>query len=203
MLTAACHVLLAGIKVAAADDASRLGAWPMKVDGRGGLRTSGCGRQRLTPSTDEPVMGRSADYSCFVSSVPERRLLAPGPRTLPSLFHLYFTSRSGPDYRLGVSLSQVDELAARVRVPQGGLGQIVGRHTTTLRREPSSVYWQRRRPTPVGTLPTGQLPARLDRFPAQCCRVGRPSRRVVDGRAHEAVMRCRLTEPGSDAGAPR
>jgi hypothetical protein len=76
MLTAACHVLLAGIKVAAADDASRLGAWPMKVDGRGGLRTSGCGRQRLTPSTDGPVMGRSADYSCFVSSVPERRLRA-------------------------------------------------------------------------------------------------------------------------------
>jgi hypothetical protein len=69
---------------------------------------------------------------------------------------------------LRVSLSPVDEFAACVRVPQGGLGlgQIVGRHTTMLRREPSSVYWQRRRPTHSALCPPDNFSRLLGPRPA-------------------------------------
>ena len=45
-----------------------------------------------------------------------------------------------PAYLLDCTAAET--LAARERVPHGSLGlsQIVGRHTTMLRREPSSVY---------------------------------------------------------------
>jgi hypothetical protein len=71
MLTALPACCWPGIKVAAADYASRLGAWPVEADRHGRVRTSrvppAAGQLRLTPSTDQPVMGRLADYSCFVS----------------------------------------------------------------------------------------------------------------------------------------